>query len=100
LYRAFIEFDVRQWSAVKDGKLLATVSWIPTTRAPNVLWVAARPDGDPAGVRSVLEAARRDLVHFHRLTIEFPTGEMVEAFESAGFEAFRTLIWMRAGATS
>jgi ribosomal protein S18 acetylase RimI-like enzyme len=100
LYRAFIEFDVRQWSAVKEGKLLATVSWIPTTRAPNVLWVAARPDSDPAGVKSVLEAARRDLVHFHRLTIEFPAGEMVEAFESAGFEAFRTLIWMRAGATS
>jgi ribosomal protein S18 acetylase RimI-like enzyme len=100
LYRAFIEFDVRQWAAVKNGKLLATISWIPTTRAPNVLWVAAGSNGDPAGVRVALEAARRDLVHYQRLTIEYPAGEMVEAFELAGFEAFRTLIWMRAGATS
>lgn len=100
LYRAFIEFDVRQWAAFGDGKLLATISWMPTTRASNILWVAARRTEDMTGLRSVLEAACRDLVHYRRLTIEYPAGEMVEAFESAGFEAFRTLIWMRAAATS
>jgi ribosomal protein S18 acetylase RimI-like enzyme len=100
LYRAFIEFDVRQWAAFNKDKLLATVIWMPTTRAPNVLWVATRHNGDAGGLRSALEAACRDLVHYRRLTIEYPAGEMVGAFESAGFEAFRTLIWMRAGATS
>ena len=100
LYRAFIEFDVRQWAAFEGGNLLATVSWMPTTRASNVLWVAARPNGSPAGLRSVLKTACHDLVHYRRLTVEYPAGELVEAFESAGFEAFRTLIWMQAGATS
>jgi ribosomal protein S18 acetylase RimI-like enzyme len=100
LYRAFIEFDVRQWAAVKDGKLLATVSWMPTTRAPNTLWVAANNNGGAVGLRYALEAASRDLIHYRRLTIEYPAGEMVDAFASTGFEAFRTLIWMQAGATS
>ena len=100
LYRVFVEFDVRQWTAVKSGELLAVVIWMPTMRTPNSLWVAARPNGDSAGLRAALEAACRDLVHYRRLTIEYPAGEMVEAFTSAGFEAFRTLIWMQVGATS
>ena len=99
LYRAFIEFDIRQWSAVKDGKLTATVSWVPTLRSSNMLWVAARPDGDAASLGSVLQLARHDLVHYHSLTIEHPAGELVKGFEMAGFEPFRTLIWMRAAAT-
>lgn len=100
LYRMFVAFDVRQWAATEGGKLLATVSWMPGARASNMLWIAARPNGDTSGLRSVLEAARRDLAHYRRLTVEYPAGEMVEAIESAGFAPQRTLIWMRAGATS
>jgi ribosomal protein S18 acetylase RimI-like enzyme len=100
LYRAFIEFDVRQWAAYEGGTLLATVSWMPTTRAPSALWVAAKQNGGAAGLESALKAACRDLIHYRRLTIEYPAGEMVGAFESAGFEAFRTLIWMQDAATS
>lgn len=99
LHRAFIEFDIRQWGAIKDGKLLATVSWMPTTRAPNTLWVSTKDPGDADGIKLALESACRDLVHYRRLTIEYPAGEMVAAFEATGFEAFRTLIWMRTGAT-
>lgn len=100
LYRAFIEFDIRQWATFNEGKLVATVSWVPTIRASNMLWVAARPDGNPAGLGSALQTARRDLVHYHSLMIEYPAGILLKAFEMAGFEPFRTLIWMRAGATS
>jgi ribosomal protein S18 acetylase RimI-like enzyme len=100
LHRAFIEYDIRQWSAFKDGKLVATVSWVPTIRSSNMLWVAAKPGEDTTGLGSALQLARRDLVHYRSLTIEHPAGEMVGAFEMAGFEPFRTLIWMRAGATS
>ncbi len=97
LHRAFVELDVRQWAARKDGRLLATVSWIPTMRASDALWAAAAPNSEAVGLKSALEAARRDLAHYRKLTVEYPAGEMVEAIESAGFEAFRTLIWMRAG---
>ncbi|MBI3738343.1 MAG: GNAT family N-acetyltransferase [Chloroflexi bacterium] len=98
LYRSFVEYDVRQWAASMNGELLATVSWMFTARGANMLWAAAKPDGDAAGLRSVLEAARRDLAYHRKLTVEYPAGEMVEAIQSAGFNASRTLIWMRATA--
>jgi ribosomal protein S18 acetylase RimI-like enzyme len=100
LYRAFIEYDIRQWAAYQGGKLTATVSWSPNIRASTMLWVAASPDGDSSGLGSALKMARRDLVHYRSLTVEHPAGKFVKAFEMAGFEPFRTLIWMRAGATS
>jgi ribosomal protein S18 acetylase RimI-like enzyme len=99
LYRLFVQFDIRQWAAVRDGQLLAAVSWLPTLRVADVLWLAAPQNGDDAAVSRVLEAARRDLSRYNRLTLEYPAGEMVEAIEYAGFEATRTLLWMWAPAT-
>jgi ribosomal protein S18 acetylase RimI-like enzyme len=96
LRRSFVEFEVRQWAATQDGKLLAIVSWMPSMRASNMLWVAAKPAGDPSGLRYALEAARRGLFNYRKLAVEYPAGEMVDAIQSAGFSPFRTLIWMRA----
>jgi len=84
LYRAFIEYEIRQWAVVENGALVATVSWVPTARASNILWVAARSDVDATGLGSALQMARRDLIRYHGLTIEHPAGEMVKAFEIAG----------------
>jgi ribosomal protein S18 acetylase RimI-like enzyme len=99
LRRMLVQYDGRQWAAARDGRLLATVTWMPTMRASSSLWLAAPPDGDAEGVRLALETARRELAHFRKLTIEYPAGEVVQAIESAGFEAVRSLIWMRALAT-
>ncbi len=96
LYRTFMDSETRQWAARRGQKLLCSVSWIPSMRTSNMLWLAVEPHGDTAAVRSVLEIARRDLAHYRRLTVEYPQGEMSQAIESAGFDAFRTLIWMRA----
>ncbi len=98
LYRSFVEFDLRQWAAVKDGKLQAAVSWVPSLRASYMLWLAVRPGGagDAACLKAVLEAARRELRHYQYLSVEYPAGEWVDAIQSAGFSPFRTLIWMRA----
>jgi ribosomal protein S18 acetylase RimI-like enzyme len=100
IYRTFVEFNTRQWAALRGGKLAATVSWIPTMHTANMLWIGAEPDSDPQALTAALEAARYELSHYRRLSVEHPAGEMVQAIESAGFEAYRTLIWMRAGATS
>jgi ribosomal protein S18 acetylase RimI-like enzyme len=99
LHRMLEGIDWRQWSAMRDGRLLATVYWMPTLRASNALWAAAPLDADPAGFRQALQTARRDLAYYRRLTVEYPAGQMVEAIEAAGFDPFRTLIWMRADAT-
>lgn len=90
----------RQWGALRNGNLLAVVHWLPLPRASNSLWPAAPRDGDALGFSLALEAARRDLSHYRRLTLEYPAGEMIPAIESAGFAASRTLLWMHAGATS
>lgn len=100
LRRILVQFDGRQWAALREGRLLATVSWMPTVRSSNALWLAGPADGDAEGAALALSAARRELAHFRKLTVEYPAGELVEAIESAGFESFRTLIWMRAIATS
>ncbi len=100
LYRMFVDFNIRQWAALRGGKLAATVSWMPTMHISNMLWIASEPNGDGDALTAILETARRDLSHYRRLTVEHPAGEMVQAIESAGFDAYRTLIWMRAGATS
>jgi ribosomal protein S18 acetylase RimI-like enzyme len=100
LYRSFVEFNTRQWAAHRDGKLLATVSWVPTIHTSNMLWAATDPQGDAEGLAMALESARSDLSHYRRLTVEYPAGEMGRAIEAAGFEPYRTLIWMRADATS
>ncbi|MBI1854432.1 MAG: GNAT family N-acetyltransferase [Chloroflexi bacterium] len=99
LYRFFIEFDIRQWAVHKEnGELLATLSWMSTVRASDALWAAAKPGDGSAGLRYALEAARRELGHHRKLTLEYPADEMVEAIQSAGFSALRTLVWMRATA--
>ena len=100
IYRTFVEFNTRQWAALRGGKLAATVSWIPTMHAANMLWIGTEPNGDAEALQAALEAARFELSHYRRLTVEHPAGEMTQAIESAGFEAYRTLLWMRAGATS
>jgi len=49
---------------------------------------------------NLLTHARRTLPNQSKLTLEYPAGEMVEAFTAAGFKEHRTLLWMRAdGAT-
>ena len=99
LYRNLVEFNIRQWAALRDGKLLATVSWMPGMHTSNMLWIGSESYGEAEGVQVALETARYDLSHYRRLTVEHPAGEMVDAIRAAGFDIYRTLMWMRAGAT-
>ena len=69
-------------------------------RASNALWAAAPADGSGEGLARALEAARRDLTYYRRLTVEYPAGEMVDAITATGFEKFRTLVWMCAPAAA
>jgi len=94
LHRFFVEFDIRQWAAIKSGKLLSTVSWLGTPRPTDLLWAATPPNGDAAGLKSALEAACRELINQRKLTVEYPAGEMADAIQAAGFRPQRTLIWM------
>jgi len=95
LYRLLIQVDVRQWAAIAGEELLAIATWVPTYRVPNALWLAAAPDGG-IGVTRALESARRDLAYYRKVSVEYPAGELRTEIQAAGFEEFRTLLWMRA----
>ena len=100
-YLLFMDIHIKQWAAVQDEKLLATLAWTSQAGRSESLMVAAPPAQDGGG-RSV-EALMQLLIHARRvlpphttLSLEYPGGEMTEAFISAGFTERRTLVWMRA----
>ncbi len=100
LYLAFVDMNVRQWSALRGDHLEAALAWIPSGREANTLWLAAGPESSPEAVTSLLIHARRTLISYPRLALDYPAGEADDAIRAAGFTATRTLIWMEhAGAT-
>jgi len=100
LYLAFVDMNVRQWSALRGDQLQAALAWIPYGREVNALWLAAGPGSSPEALTSLLIHARHSLNDHSRLTLDYPAGESEEAIRAAGFSATRTLIWMEhAGAT-
>ncbi|NOY99723.1 MAG: GNAT family N-acetyltransferase [Chloroflexi bacterium] len=101
LHRLFVESNIRQWAAQKDGQLQAVVSWMPAHGRTTPLWLAAAPDADEEALSALLLHARRHLITQRRsLFIDYPAGEMAAAIEAAGFQPHRTLVWMRADGTA
>ncbi len=111
LYQLFVDMNIKQWAAVRGETLLATLAWTQSTGRSESLF-AATPGRAAEGIskpgeRSEPEALMQLLIHVRRylssrstLTLEYPFGEMTEAFTAAGFREHRTLLWMRAdGAT-
>jgi ribosomal protein S18 acetylase RimI-like enzyme len=98
LYLLFIDFNVRQWAAVRHDKLLATLAWMPQGGRSDSLYPAAGSGSDPAALTTLLIHARRMVTYHSHLTLEYPADEMPEAIQAAGFQARRTLLWMRVDA--
>lgn len=99
LYRLFIEFDLQQWAVQKNGQLQGVLAWMPAMHSSS-LWLACSPGADAESITSLLAKAHRDLTYRQGLVLEHPVGPHDEAIQAAGFNASRTLIWMRSkGAT-
>jgi GNAT superfamily N-acetyltransferase len=96
LYLLFVDLNIRQWAAVKKGKLEAALAWIPYGRGES-LFIAAGEASDPNALTALLLQARRELAYSHvNISLEFPAGEFDHAIQAAGFKPLRTLIWMQA----
>ena len=96
LYLLFVDMNIRQWAAVRNDDLLATVTWMPQGSRSESIFAATSVASDPDALTQLLIHARRAITHAPNLTLEFPTGEMTEAISAAGFRLRRTLLWMRA----
>jgi len=95
LYLLFVDMNIRQWVALKNDQLEATLAWVPSGRAES-LYLAAGERSDLDALTALLLHARRVLSHQRYLSLEFPSGEFNSAIEHAGFHPQRTLIWMQA----
>jgi len=96
LYRLFVEYDLRQWVAQKDGKPQALLMWMETHTQRAPIWLATAPQADSETLSDLLLHARLHLKSRKRtLTVDYPAGELVSAFEKAGFTPLRTLVWMK-----
>jgi ribosomal protein S18 acetylase RimI-like enzyme len=95
-YLLFVDFNFKQWAAVRDDELLATLTWVPQGGRSESLYGATGIGSDPDALTSLLIHAQRAITYSPRLTMEYPAGEMVEAIGAAGFKPQRTLLWMRA----
>ena len=100
LYLLFVDMNLRQWAALRDGKLHAVLSWTPGGSRREPLWLALGEDSDPEAVTRLLVQARREL-GARKFILDHPSGPAVdESIRAAGFRAERTLVWMSApGAT-
>ena len=109
LYLLFVDMNIKQWAAVRNDKLLATLSCTPNGGRAETLVVATPPESkeirnnESMNESSVAEAltqlllhARHSLKHYSTLSLEYPAGEMIKPLRSAGFMERRTLLWMRA----
>jgi len=96
IYLMLLDSNIRQWSAVRKDELLATLSWIPTSRGSS-LFAAAGGRSDPEALTQILIEARRDLYYqYPSIGLEFPVSRFDNAIQAAGFKPLRTLIWMQA----
>ena len=117
LYLLFVDFNIKQWAAVRNDELLATLTWmpqggrsesmfaatgpaLPKEHRDNVSGVSGQANIDEALVSTALTQllihARRALPNHSTLSLDYPAGEMTDAISAAGFKPRRTLIWMRA----
>ena len=96
-YLLFIDFSVKQWAAVRNDELLATLTWMPHGGRSESLYAATGTAATGrAALTSLLIHARRTITYPPYLTLDFPSDEMTDAILDAGFSPRRTLLWMRA----
>lgn len=97
LYLLFIDFNIRQWAAVRNDELLATLAWMPQGGRSESLFAATDSAATSSeALTGLLIHARRTVTDPPYLTLDYPTGEMTDAIQAAGFRPRRTLLWMRA----
>ena len=96
-YLLFIDFNIKQWVAVRGEELLAALAWTPNGGRAESLYATTGPgEAGSEALTSLLIHARRTITYPPSLTLDYPADEMTQAILNAGFKPRRTLLWMRA----
>lgn len=98
-YRFLIDANVRNWVARSDGTCSAILSWQVMSNKNDLLWAAIPPEGGESALTALLLHARYVLAGRQKFTLDFPAGRYDASIQTAGFQAYRTLLWMRSNET-
>ena len=89
------DLPFRSWSARWEHRLLGVASWEPSTSPTDPVWLAAPPESEDAAIRALLPEVVYALRRRRKpLTVNYPAGRAVEAFQATGWRWHNTLIWM------
>jgi GNAT superfamily N-acetyltransferase len=94
LYRFFVDFELDQWSATKDGRLHGVLAWLPGY-GTEAVWPALAPGADEAALTALLLYLRAHRAGRRTLKFDYPAGQAEDAIRAAGFQPLRTLVWMK-----
>jgi ribosomal protein S18 acetylase RimI-like enzyme len=85
---------IHHWAARRNGRLLGSLSFEPTTTSTDNLWLAALPSTEEEVILGLLPWALHDLAPFRPIALNYPARRAEEAFIAVGFKLHQTLIWM------
>jgi ribosomal protein S18 acetylase RimI-like enzyme len=100
LYRILSDINIRHWVARTGDTCKAVLSWQAASAKNDCLWAAVPPDGGDRDLTVLLLHARRVLVWRQKLILDFPSGQYNAPIEASGFQAHRTLLWMKSNDAS
>jgi len=79
----------------QPAQTLGFASWEPIRGFSDMLWVASPPEHDDAALRALLPAALHHFQYRHRpVSVNYPFGRGVDAFQACQFSLQNTLVWM------
>jgi ribosomal protein S18 acetylase RimI-like enzyme len=90
---------IEQWSIYRGNNLLGVACWDTTAYSSDAVWVAPNPACEDQALSALLTVLRRQVISPRTLSLNYPAGRGIYAFEQSGFSLHNTLIWMSMGLT-
>src|SRR3990172_3213470 len=104
LFPSFLRFisesETHHWSILSQDRILAVGTWFAEFRRTERVYVATPEEYQPEGLMNLLLFIRRILAGRRNLVLDYPGGLATDIIRNAGFQAVRTLIWMKLDTTS
>jgi ribosomal protein S18 acetylase RimI-like enzyme len=95
LFRWLQGETMANWVALQGDRPIGFLTWEPLRTSSDPLWLATNPRDEDQAIRALLPYARSMLSGKSKpLTVNYPAERAIEAFKSAGFFNYQTLIWM------
>ncbi len=87
---------IQHWCLFSRSELKGVLTWEPTSRRADNLWLAAEPEVENEVIQSLIPFAIPHIYNNDKpFTINYPDGCGVSSFEEIGFSKQNTLIWMK-----